>query len=179
MILNIKVIHFVLLLVVIGCVSGNHKPSPHKFDCPPKKVPGGMKEVMTCAAKFKFMLDQVCKPKYGLPNDLVMNLAKHVFFHAIKCIDEDYEHFLIDGAIDCFVGDGSPGAEMMCNIKTSMCNAALQTKVVGCAMKEAKMHTIDMAKLMSMIGHIGKLCNILAVSPIQMVVIGKPERYVL
>ncbi|CAG2162558.1 unnamed protein product [Oppiella nova] len=47
-----------LLLMVIGCVSGNHKPSPHKFDCPPKKVPGGMKEVMTCAAKFKFMLDQ-------------------------------------------------------------------------------------------------------------------------
>ncbi|CAG2116313.1 unnamed protein product [Medioppia subpectinata] len=144
-----------LILVAIAISEAAHKPSPHRFSCPPKKVPGGIKEIMTCATKFKFMLDQICKPKYGIKSDLIMNLAKHVFFHAIKCIDEDYEHFLIDGALECFIADGSPGTKMMCNVKASVCNPSMQGEMAACAMKEAKMHTIDMAKLMSMAGHLG------------------------
>ncbi|CAG2121991.1 unnamed protein product, partial [Medioppia subpectinata] len=51
---------------------------------------------------------------------------------------------------------------MMCNVKSSVCNPSMQGEMAACAMKEAKMHTIDMAKLMSMAGHLGKLCNLLA-----------------
>ena len=56
------VCYLALVLSVIVCiVEANHVPSPHRFECPPKNSKGGIKECMTCAAKFKFMLDQICK----------------------------------------------------------------------------------------------------------------------
>ena len=56
-------IRYIIAFVVVASIMCGHVPSPHGFACPPKKLPGGMGEIMKCASKFKYMLDQICKPK--------------------------------------------------------------------------------------------------------------------
>ena len=72
--------------------------------------------------------------------------------------------------VECFVGDNSPGSKMMCNIKKSVCDKGIQGEMVACAMKEAKIHAIDMAKMMSQLGHLSLLGNILAVTYFSLII---------
>ena len=65
--------------------------------------------------------------------------------------------------IDCFMEEDSPGAVMMRAMPKSACDKTLQAPVVTCVMKEAKVHPAMLAKVMSKLGHLGQLCNKMAV----------------
>lgn len=65
--------------------------------------------------------------------------------------------------IDCFMDDGSPGAKMMQAMPKSACDPTMQGPVIQCVVKEAKVHPTMLAKVMSKLGHLGKLCNQVAV----------------